>query len=131
MSWTHVLCGPLPEEKSKLAESTPTAHFECNAFCCDLQREIVRDIKEKLAEVAPRSPPASSWPRLAPARERREYELPDGAAIRVGGGCRFGVAELLFDMEHPHAEQLGWESSKLVARGEEFFFPSFLSCLPC
>ena len=31
------MCGPCPKEKLKLAETTPTAHFECNAFCCDLQ----------------------------------------------------------------------------------------------
>ena len=29
-----VVCGPCPKQNAKLAETTPTAHFDQRAFCC-------------------------------------------------------------------------------------------------
>ena len=40
MSWMNLLRGPCPKESVELNKTTPTAHFECNAFrCVDLQEE--------------------------------------------------------------------------------------------
>merc|ERR1712066_473810 len=58
------------------------------------EREIVRDIKEKLAYVSVKYEEELQNAENSPDLEK-EYELPDGQVIKVGAG-RFRCAEVLF-----------------------------------
>ena len=47
--WIQVVCRPCRKEKIKLAEATPTAGFECNAFC-DAMQERIQAMSTKMTE---------------------------------------------------------------------------------
>eukprot|EP00761_Pharyngomonas_kirbyi_P010746 gb/GECH01010769.1/.p1 GENE.gb/GECH01010769.1/~~gb/GECH01010769.1/.p1 ORF type:complete len:382 (+),score=94.80 gb/GECH01010769.1/:1-1146(+) len=77
------------------------------SFTTSAEREIVRDIKEKLCEVSldyeadlKAAEESSSWD--------KEYELPDGRPITIGDE-RFRCPEALFDFTHVGKESGGWQ----------------------
>ncbi|XP_042497225.1 actin-100-like [Macadamia integrifolia] len=78
---------------------------EGHVFATSAEREIVRDMKEKLAYVA-----IDFEEELTRSKEgselEREYELPDGQVLRIGAG-RFKCSEVLFDPSRIGMESKG------------------------
>lgn len=76
-------------------------------FATSAEREIIRDIKERLSYVAMDISKELGMSRESSELDRR-YELPDGQVITIGGASRFKCSEILFD-----PSRVGMESGGL------------------